>query len=305
MKLSIITPSYNQGRYIERTIQSVLSQEIADLEYWVLDGGSQDDTVSILEHYSKQLQYHSAKDAGQADAVNKGLRLATGDIIGWLNSDDIYYPNAFKKIMDYFASHPDVDVVYGDAYHIDQNDRVIELYPTEAWDLQRFKKTCFISQPSVFFRRRILQKHGYLNDSLHFCLDYEYWLRLALQGVKFGYLKEIIAGSRLYPETKTLSAPLTAQREALSMLHRHLGSVSPEWLLTYSITVIKHKTRLRYPGPLFLLSAWLVTCYQILHWSGGLQAVKGLFSIPFAMLAIKQKNREGKHARDHLVSGRS
>jgi glycosyltransferase involved in cell wall biosynthesis len=292
MGISIITPSYNQSRYIERTIQSVLAQGVADLEYFVIDGGSQDETLSILNRYSNQLKWCSEKDYGQADAVNKGLKLARGEIIGWLNSDDIYYPDTIKKIEQYFAIHPEVDVVYGDAYHIDQYDQIIEKYPTEEWSLDRFKKTCFISQPTVFWRRRVLEQYGYLNTSLHFCLDYEYWLRLALSGVRFGYLKTILAGSRLYPETKTKSAPLQAQLEALSMLRAQLGYVPREWLLTYAITVIKTKTSLRYPSVRFLFSAWMVAFYQALRFNGYWKGIKSLFSLPLTMIAMKNKHKK-------------
>lgn len=287
MTISIITPSYNQGRYIERTIQSVLTQGIPDLDYIIMDGGSQDETISILKRYSNQLKWFSEKDQGQAHAINKGLQRVTGDIIGWLNSDDIYYPDTIKKIEHYFATHPEIDLVYGDAYHIDQYDQIIEKYPTEEWNVERFKKTCFISQPTVFWRRRILEKYHDLNASLHYCLDYEYWLRLALSGVRFGYLKEVLAGSRLYPETKTLSAPLKAQHETLSMLHTQLGYVPCEWLVTYTITTIKHKTSLRYPGFRFVMFAWFMGCYESLKWNGYWKGIQSFFRLPWTMIAMK------------------
>lgn len=290
MTISIVTPSYNQGQYIERTIQSVLTQGLTHVEYVVMDGGSQDETLEILKRYENQLKYISEKDKGQADAVNKGLKLVTGEIIGWLNSDDIYYPGAFKKVEDYFAQHPEIDVVYGDAYHIDQFDAIIEKYPTESWDIERLKKTCFISQPTVFWRRRVLERYGYLNTELHFCLDYEYWLRLALLGVRFGYLQEILAGSRLYPQTKTVSAPLKAQREALSMLQTTLGFVPSEWLMTYAITIIKNKTQLRFPSIRFIFSAWCVASYEALLWNGCLKGIKTFLTLPYTMIIMKLKS---------------
>jgi len=285
--ISIITPSFNQARYVERTIQSVLFQDIPDLEYFVIDGGSKDETLSILQRYSKSLTFISEKDNGQADAVNKGLKRVTGDIIGWLNSDDIYYPDTLKKIKCYFANHPDVDVVYGEAYHIDQNDEVIDRYPTETWDISRLIKTCFIAQPTVFLRRKVLQKYGYLNETLEYCLDYEYWLRLAGQGVRFGYLKEILAGSRLYPETKTCSAPLKAQREALQMLKNQIGYVPHEWLITYAITVIKNQTSLRYPKLRFLILTGCIALREAYYWNGCLRTIKAFFYLPFIMFKMK------------------
>ena len=126
MKVTIITPSYNQGKYLERTILSVLEQKIGNLEYLVMDGGSTDNSVEILKKYEEFLTWKSERDKGQTDAVNKGLRLASGDIIGWLNSDDIYYEDAVKKVLKVFEENPEINVVYGNANHIREDDSVID-----------------------------------------------------------------------------------------------------------------------------------------------------------------------------------
>src|SRR5215469_8830813 len=116
LRVSVVTPSYNQGRFLERTIRSVLTQEgCGPIEYFVMDGGSRDESVDILRRYSDALEWVSEKDRGQADAVNKGLARATGDVIGWLNSDDVYYPGAIRAACDSFAAHPEADLVYGEA----------------------------------------------------------------------------------------------------------------------------------------------------------------------------------------------
>jgi glycosyltransferase involved in cell wall biosynthesis len=126
IKISIITPSFNQGKFIEETIQSVFSQEYTNLEYIIIDGNSTDNSIDIIQKYSEQLSYWiSEKDHGQAAAINKGFNIASGDIIGWLNSDDILLPGALDKISNAFISHPDIDVVYGDYFFIDENSKIL------------------------------------------------------------------------------------------------------------------------------------------------------------------------------------
>ena len=159
-RISIVTPSYNQGKYIERTIQSVLSQEVRGLEYAVIDGGSADETISILKRYEDRFFWISQRDRGPSDAINKGFCRSSGPVLGWLNSDDIYYQGALKTVLEFFDENPDVDVMYGDTYHINENDEVIEKYPTEDWDWERLKETCFISQPAAFFAGGSLTNTG-------------------------------------------------------------------------------------------------------------------------------------------------
>jgi glycosyltransferase involved in cell wall biosynthesis len=288
LKISIITPSFNQGRYIERTIQSVLTQSVAnfELEYRVIDGGSQDETVSILKCYAKDLHFVSEPDQGQAAAVNKGLQSISGDIIGWLNSDDIYYPNALQKIANFFLAHPKADVVYGDAEQIDQEDRVIAPYPTEAWNIERLKQTCYLSQPAVFWRRSVLEKFGLLDEQLHYCMDYEYWLRLALGGAQFSYFPVVLAGSRLHPATKTWSAPLQATVEALGMLHHYLRQIPPNWLINYAVLLVKTRTRLRFPTLRFMLAVWGIAAYEGLRQHGWLKGLILSIKLPFTMIKM-------------------
>ncbi|MHB1949583.1 MAG: glycosyltransferase family 2 protein [Gammaproteobacteria bacterium] len=284
MPITIVTPSFNQGKFIERTIQSVLSQSIPKLEYVVVDGGSQDETLSILKKYSSQLRFVSEPDRGQAHAVNKGIMMTSGDLIGWLNSDDVYSPETLPTIMQFFADHPDIDVVYGKAQHIDHNDQVIEFYPTQEWNFKALKNRCYISQPAVFFRRRVIEKSGLLNENLHFCLDYEYWLRLAQGGARFAYLPQVLAGSRLYPETKTLSAPQKAQQEALTMLSQRLGYVPEDWLLNDAISYVQSKTQLRTPNRRYIAAIFIASIRSAFRWNGPLKGFRSCFLIPKAML---------------------
>ena len=235
--ISLITPSYNQGRFIERTIRSVLDQSYAASEYWIFDGGSTDETVDILKRYSSQLQWTSEPDGGQAAAVNKGLRAASADIIGWLNSDDIYYPETLARVAALFRDHPNIDVIYGAANHIDVADQVIEAYPTEPWSVARLYETCFLCQPAVFFRRSVMDRWGYLDESLNYCMDYEYWLRLAHGGAQFHHEPRMLAGSRFYLETKTLGARVRVHKEINEMLRGKFGQTPMTWILGYSHVV--------------------------------------------------------------------
>lgn len=242
LKVSVITPSYNQGRFIERTIQSVLSQQFAgSLEYLVMDGGSRDETVPILRRYGDCIQWVSEKDNGQGDAVNKGIQRSHGEIIGWMNSDDIYYPGAINAACDFFAAHPEIDVIYGNANHIGEHDQVLEPYPTEDWDFERFKERCYICQPTLFLRRSIVQRAGPLDPRLYFCMDYEYWIRLALAGARFSRVDYLMAGSRMYATNKTLGSRLKVHAEINDMLRRRLATVPDRWLFNYAHSVLDER----------------------------------------------------------------
>lgn len=240
--ISIITPSYNQGKFIERTILSVLNQNISNLEYLIMDGGSTDETLQILKKYESKYKWISEKDNGQSHAINKGFLNTKGEIVGWLNSDDIYYENTLKTILHFFSVYPEIDIVYGEANHIDENDLIINKYPTEAWNVDQLKNICYLCQPAVFFRRKILEKHGYLNENLHFCMDYEFWLRLADKNVKFYFLDEILAGSRLHPNTKTLGSRIQVHKEIIKVFKKRYKKIPESWIASYAIALTEQQT---------------------------------------------------------------
>lgn len=270
MKFSVVTPSFNQGKYIQRTIDSVLQQKDVNFEYVIMDGGSTDDTLAILSSHADQLVYVSEPDLGQAHAVNKAIKKTSGEYVGWLNSDDVYYPETLKKVADFFDFNPDIDIVYGNAQQIDINDQVIAPYPCEPFNLERLKVHCFISQPATFIRRRVIEEYGLLNEQLNYCMDYEYWLRLAVKGVKFAYLPNILAATRIYSETKSVKGYLDAHLEALNMLNDVLGCVPSQWVVNYSTAKVKTQYRLKFPQPLFLLKSWQALWETVgLHKKGG------------------------------------
>jgi glycosyltransferase involved in cell wall biosynthesis len=235
MKFSVITPSFQQGRFIERTIQSVLAQSAPDLaiDYIVCDGGSQDETVEVLHRYGDRLRWISAPDGGQAEAVNRGIALTQGEIIAWINSDDVYYLGALAAVQAVFAAQPQVQVMYGDADQIDAADRLLAPYPTEPWHYQRLPDICFLCQPAVFFRRSAIAQWGHLDASLKYCMDYELWLRYG-RHTDFFYLPQKLAASRLHPATKTLGQRLAVHTEMNDMLKRQLGRVPDKWIFAHS-----------------------------------------------------------------------
>jgi len=204
-KISIITPSFNQGFFIEDTILSVKRQDYGDIEHIVMDAGSTDDTLPILKRYdsSYNLKWVSAPDNGQSDAINKGLERANGDIIGWLNSDDVYiYTDTIAHIVKYFESNPNVDIAFGDMAFIDKMGEVQTFYVHQKFDhLKIINGRSTLGQPAVFFRKKVLQDNK-LRVDLHFAMDFELWVRLGGK-YKFGHILEPVACPRIYPETKT------------------------------------------------------------------------------------------------------
>jgi glycosyltransferase involved in cell wall biosynthesis len=269
MKVSVITPSYNQGQFIERTLRSVSSQGVSELEHVVFDGGSGDETTAVLAGFGHGIRWVSEPDRGQSDAINKGIRATDGDIIGWLNSDDVYYPGALARVVDFFEANPDVDVMYGMADHIDVDDIAFESYPTEPWDPVRLRDTCFICQPALFFRRRVVDTYGMLDESLQYCMDYEYWLRLARGGARFAYLPEKLAGSRLYSLNKTMSNPVAVHKEINEMFRRY-GPVPDAWLFNYAYVVVRSKIDERKRPTRFAREVTFRSLLASLRWNGRL-----------------------------------
>jgi glycosyltransferase involved in cell wall biosynthesis len=272
MKVSVVTPSFNQAQFIERTLKSVSTQDGAQIEHYVCDGGSSDGTVDVLRRWKPEVRWVSEKDKGQADAVNKGIAATDGDIIGWLNSDDVYYPGAIERVVAYFTEHPDVDVVYGLADHIDVDDRPFEAYPTEPWDGERLKETCFLCQPAVFFRRRVVSSHGALDQRLQYCMDYEYWLRLAGAGARFGFLQEKLAGSRMYAANKTLGARRAVHAEINDMMKRTLGRVPDRWLFNYAHAEVESRVNRADRPRWFVINVSMVSLLAALRWNHGISS---------------------------------
>ena len=236
---SVVTPSYNQGNFIEKTINSVLLQKDVTFDYFIIDGGSNDQTLDILKKYKTKINFVSEADNGQADAVNKGIRKSDSKYIAWINSDDIYYKNALNEVKQTFEKYPNVDLVYGNAFHINEKDAFIENYPVEDWNIDELKNRCFICQPAAFFRRSVIQKFGYLNENLQYCMDYEFWLRLSTCNIDAIRINKVLAGSRMYDDNKTKSQIISVHREIVIMLKEKFKLSPDRWIFNYSIVIIR------------------------------------------------------------------
>jgi glycosyltransferase involved in cell wall biosynthesis len=202
--VSIITPSYNQARFLEATLKSVLNQDYPFLEYIVVDGGSTDGSQRIIQDYADRLAWWvSEPDQGQADAINKGFKRASGEILAWLNSDDLYLPWTMTEAVDVFQEHPEAGVIYGDAISADAQGKPLNELRFGQWsagDLLQFKMIC---QPAVFMRRTALERVGFLDSSFHFLLDHQLWIRLARENILLHHPR-IWAVSRYHSEAKNL-----------------------------------------------------------------------------------------------------
>jgi len=266
-RFSVIVPSYQHGAFLERTLRSILQQDCPDVEVIVQDGGSTDQSVEILRRYDGRIRWVSERDRGQTAAINTGLRLATGEYLCYLNSDDVFQPGALRKVRDYFGTHPTALVVYGRADFIDVADRVIGAYPVEPWDYARLCETCFICQPACFWRRTALDRYGEFDESLHYAMDYEYWLRLGAT-TPFHCIPENLACLRCHVAAKTFGQSRAAHREALAILQRYLaGRIPPQWIIAHA----RHcgEDQLRAGGPVpwrwlrFAGSYWI----NLLRWA--------------------------------------
>ncbi|RKN85300.1 glycosyltransferase family 2 protein [Paenibacillus ginsengarvi] len=236
--VSVVTPSYQQGSFIRETIESVLSQDYPNVELIVMDGGSKDHTVQILQKYADKhgdrFRFVSEKDRGQSHALNKGLALARGEIIGWLNSDDTYEPKAISRAVSALMKHPEYGLVYGKADFTDKNNNHIRPYPIDSHiDRARLFDVCTICQPAVFMRKSVLDQVGPIDESLHFCMDYDLWMRIAAMH-KLGYIDEPMAHSRLHDDCKSMTQYFTVGLpEIIRTSLKNYGTVSNHWLIQF------------------------------------------------------------------------
>jgi len=223
--VSIVTPSYNQERFLEDTIRSVLGQTYPRIEYIIVDGGSTDGSVEIIRRYADRLAWWvSEPDKGQTDAINKGFAHAHGEILAWLNSDDTYEPHAVAEAVEFLQQNPEVGLVYGDANYIDEEGRVIGRFPAAQTDYRRLRRGyVHIPQQAAFFRADLWRKVGPLDPTFYFAMDYDLWVRLA-KIAPIRYVPRLWANFRIHQSAKTIKDDDRCWPEMLRVHFREGGS---------------------------------------------------------------------------------
>ncbi len=214
--VSILTPSFNQGQFLEDCITSVALQTYEPIEHIIYDGASRDETLGVLRRHpaSNGLKWASEPDRGQAHALNKALSASRGAIIGWLNSDDAYaLRSSVATAVEMFASSDNIDVVFGDALLVDAFGLVLHVLKAHQFNYELLRMGCFIYQPALFVRRDVLLKHGFLNESFQMAMDYELWMRLAESGVRFVHVDKPLAIDRHHRDRKVEKAKPDLKRE--------------------------------------------------------------------------------------------
>jgi len=236
VKFSIVTPSFNQGRYLRDCIESVRAQKGVEFEHLIIDAGSTDETLSVLREYP-HLQWVSEPDKGMSDGINKGFLKAAGDWVMWLNTDDYLMPDTLKKVADFATRHPDTHLIYGDSIFVNENKKFIRRRREHRFDFQVLLfYGCYIQSTATFIRRDIIQAGHILNVDYRVCMDYEYYVRLARLGYRFRYLPEVLAAFRWH-ETNTSAVHIQrrhAERWRVKREHLRLTGhtkLQAQWVL--------------------------------------------------------------------------
>jgi glycosyltransferase involved in cell wall biosynthesis len=234
--VTIVTPSYNQGRFIKATIESVLTQDYPYVEYVIVDGASKDETAEVVRPYEGRLRFISERDRGQTHAVNKGFALARGEIVAWLNSDDVFLPGAIRRAVDAFKANPTAGVAYGGGFQIDEGGEIKQRFPyTQHFDLWKLIFTSdYILNQSAFFRKAALDAVGPLREELYYIMDWEILIRLGIY-FDFAYIPEDIGCLREYGTAKTFTGGLKRVAEIRKILFEYTGQHFPPGVIIYGL----------------------------------------------------------------------
>jgi len=246
--VSVVMPTRNQSSFILESISSVLSQSYSNIELLVVDGASTDRTIEILKKVSAhdgRLRWISEHDTGPAQAINKGFSQVRGTVVGWLNSDDLYTEGAIQRAVEALNNDGNLLMVYGEGINVDESGAFLSKYPTlpPTTSIETFSKGCFISQPTVFFRRILNVLLGPLDESLKTAFDFEYWIRAfkKISG-RIGFVSDEQAVTRIYSSTITSSNRKIVMLEGMKIINKHLGLSPKDWVFTYADEVLSSKT---------------------------------------------------------------
>ena len=258
--VTVVTPSYNQGRFIASTIESVLGQDYPNLEYIIVDGASTDETAEVVARYAGRLTFISEPDRGQSDAINKGFRRARGEYVAWLNSDDLFLPGAIDAAVAALRAHPDAGAVYGEGYQIDEAGNVISRFAvTQAFNLWKLLNLSdYILQQTVFFRRSVFDEVGLLDEDLHYGMDWEILMRIGLHR-PLVHVPHFMGAIREYPTAKSFAGGAKRARELADVMRRHTGKRFPPGMFVYGmpsyVAAVNRRVGAVLRGPLAPLGA--------------------------------------------------
>jgi len=242
-KISIVTPSYNQAQFLEKTILSILNQNYPNLEYIIIDGVSTDGSVEIIKKYEKYLTFWvSEEDNGQADAINKGFKIATGDFIAWQNSDDVYLPGSFFKVAEKFKKHPNPDIVFGNVYLINENDEILKDMRFVPFNLDHLIYYDWnLSSQGIFWKRELFNRVGYLKN-YNVSFDLDWFIRLGKQTRKFSFIRSFLGGYRIHSKSKFTLVKNEERNPILFKLLRENGvefNENKDWNKQYRLKKMK------------------------------------------------------------------
>jgi glycosyltransferase involved in cell wall biosynthesis len=219
--ITIVTPSLNQSRFLEETIQSVIRQDYPYIEHIVIDGGSTDGSIDVIKKYDQHISYWvSEPDTGQSSAINKGFAKATGQIFAWLNSDDLLMPSAIRIAAQYLMKYPDIGVVYGDRLHIDSKGNVIGINQGPSYKQNMFKRNFTLPQETVFFRKEIFEKVGGLDEALHFAMDFDLWCKMC-KITNMRHIPFFMGCFREHESAKSIAVHRSEENDAVKYLKEH------------------------------------------------------------------------------------
>ncbi len=292
LTFAVVIPNLNQSHFLTTALESLRHQS-APFNLAIMDGGSRDGFNEVIKGYVDIIAYlRSAPDRGQADAIQQGKTLISGDVVSWLNADDYYFPSALDKVASCFNSDPDLDVVYGDAIHVNP-DGFFQSYfpPIQAFDRDELSRSCFICQPACFIRRSAYDSVGGVNTKLNYTMDWDLWHRLAQSGARFMYLPELLAAVRYYPGTKTLSGNWRRYMEIWRIERLYGKRLFPSsWLGSYLYTS-RFKTEKKVKD-------------KITHWLfNRLRPIKKRLFKKKGSVASPQSTLYGFHRWDPVVEG--